>query len=158
MKLNIYFFAWDNYFAKAIRVVTGDEWSHVGIGYFDGTHHHIWEAISQGVVSTLYGRDIESIPECKIIGIQCPDVEKDEFIEIADLFEGRGYGWLDIACILLMLGTGLRLEFLTNSRTVICSETVVLILTYLEIVDLEEVLDKEASFITPQDIYDFFTD
>ena len=154
MKLNLYFCKWDTYFSNAIRMITGDEWSHVGIGYeIEQSKHEIWEALNEGFIHSTYGFNPEFM---EIHTIDLPNLSKKQFRDNIVKYEGKGYDWISIINILCMLTIKKPLINIKGQRRLICSEAVALVLKDLGIVSLGEVFKKDEDYITPQEVYNYF--
>ena len=157
VKLNIYFFKWDNFYGRVIRKVTGDEWSHIGIGFTKKDKHIVYEALNKGFVKNEYGKHLDTNKYCKIIEINT-NYSITYIIRELDKLLGKGYDWISIFNIFTMSIFKKKFINLKGNRLLICSEAVARALNNLKIIDLSKELEKEFDYITPQDIYNFYRD
>lgn len=156
--LNIYFCKWDNLYSKAIRLATGAEFSHVGIGFREYSGNNIiYEALNQGFFPFPYG-NLDNNPYVEIVTLkQVSAKEKEEIEKHLAKYIGRGYDWFDILIIGLSLIVPLKkLMQYDTPRKLICSEAVALVYKDIFGIDLSEIFGKSESFITPQELYDYF--
>ena len=159
MDINLYFCKWDSYYSNAIRLVTGDEWSHVGIGYKDKNgNHQVWQAINKGFVYVKDANYFEDKKYVEIVTINVNNLNIEDFKKVVSKQVGKGYDWISIFNLFTMLIFNKPLLNIKGNRLLICSEAVARVLKQLLIVDLSKELNKDEDYITPQEIYDFFSE
>jgi len=157
MKIQLCFCKWDKYFSNAVRLITGEEFSHVGIGYIDkNNNYQVWEALNDGFVHTKNANYMLDNKYVEIVTISVKHVSEDDFLGIISKYEGKGYDWISIINILTMLIFKKSFLNIKGHRLLICSEAVALILKDLDIVDIGKHLNKDEDYIRPQEIFDYF--
>ena len=157
MKINIYFCKWDKFYSNAVRLITGEEYSHVGIGYVDSDgNHQVWEALNKGFVYTANANYMENNEYVKIITLRVGHICENDFLSAVNRYLGKGYDWVSIINILTMFVFKKSWFNIKGQRLLICSEAVALILKDMDIVDIGKYLNKDEDYIRPQEIFDYF--
>lgn len=153
------FFHWESFYGKLITFATKSKWTHVGIGIENGDNYIVYEALSKGLVKSVYSKQlIDNWTKNGTVTTKTYNSPKTKkhILGVCESYIGEPYDWTAIFSIGLYFIFGeMAIDLWTGPKKVICSEFVARVLYDIsnKKINFEKEYSKPFDMITPADIY-----